>query len=144
MSATLKPVSAANPAVRTGACPIEQLIRRASRAKYTDEYNCKLFRLFPWPGNVETKRPLTEFGATWVILEPGRQVDLHDHEEEESFIGLSGEAELVIGSQRTNLGPGDVVFVPRSIPHSLINHSKAENFVFIDIYWDLGGPLQSS
>lgn len=139
MSAKPKAVSAVNYDMLNGACPIEQLVRRGSQAKYTDEYNCKLFRLFPWPGNVETRRPMTECGATWVILEPGKKVDLHDHDEEESFVALSGSAELIVGAESTDLGPGDVVYVPRSIPHSLINHSKSENFVFIDIYWDLGG-----
>jgi quercetin dioxygenase-like cupin family protein len=125
--------------ILTAKCPIESLIRRGSGAKFTDEYNCKLFRLFPWPRLVQTRRPLTEFGATWVILESGKTVALHDHDEEETFVALSGSAELIVGKQSTQLDAGDVAYIPRSMPHSLVNHSEGVPFVFIDIYWDFGG-----
>jgi quercetin dioxygenase-like cupin family protein len=136
---SLKSRSTSNDSIVTGECAIESLVRRGASATYTDEYNCKLFRLYPWPRSVETKRALTEFGATWVVLEPGKQVNMHDHDEEESFIGVAGEAELIVGTQATVLRPGDIAYIPRSIPHSLINHSTDMNFTFIDIYWDFGG-----
>jgi quercetin dioxygenase-like cupin family protein len=139
MSLTPNAASNSSHSIVMGECPIEDLIRRSTNAAYTDEYNCKLFRLYPWPGSVETKRTLTEFGATWVVLEPGKQVDMHDHDEEETFIAVTGTAELIVGAQAAMLAPGDIAYIPRSIRHSLINHSHDENFVFIDIYWDYGG-----
>lgn len=123
---------------------IETLVRRGADAIFTDEYNCKLFRLFPWPGRVETIRPLTEFGATWVVLDPGKAVARHDHDEEECFVVVAGRADLSVASQSTQLSAGDVAYIPRSIPHALVNRSGDAPFVFIDIYWDLGGNSVTS
>jgi quercetin dioxygenase-like cupin family protein len=139
MSSLAAPRIDSEPNVLTGECRIESLVRRGSEAKFTDEYNCKLFRLFPWPELVQTRRPLTEFGATWVVLESGKRVVLHDHDEEETFVAISGSAELIVGNQSTQLHAGDVAYIPRSVPHSLVNHAEKSPFVFIDIYWDLGG-----
>src|SRR5436309_1395111 len=38
---------------------LEALIRRGSAARFSDEYNCKIRRLFPWPEHVDNKRHLT-------------------------------------------------------------------------------------
>lgn len=122
-----------------GGKTLESNVRRHQNAKFTDEYNCKLHRLFPWPNRVETKRPLTEYGATWVVLEPGRKIPEHDHDEEECFVVVSGEATLTLGREKTTLGHGDVAYIPRHAPHSLSNNSASVDFVFVDIYWDMGG-----
>lgn len=125
------------------ALPIESYIRRYADLTFTDEYNCKLRRLFPWAGQVNTKRPLTEFGCIWVQVEPHTDVDRHAHDEEETFIVVSGEAELAIESQVTTIGFGDVVYLPRHMHHQLRNRSHLP-FVMIDIYWDWGGQSDSS
>lgn len=139
MSSSATPNVCLESGVLTGKCQIESLVRRGSEATFTDEYNCKLFRLFPWPQFVQTRRPLTEFGATWVILESGKTVSLHDHDEEETFVAISGSAELIVGKQSTQLNAGDVAYIPRSVPHSLVNRAEGVPFVFIDIYWDFCG-----
>jgi quercetin dioxygenase-like cupin family protein len=73
-----------------------------------------------------------------VTLEPGKQVDLHDHDEEETFIAVSGNAILEIDGQATELRASDVAYIPRMSKHSLRNLGT-DPFVMIDIYWDLGG-----
>ncbi len=118
---------------------LEALVRRGAPAPFTDEYGCKLRRLLPWPGQAETKRPVTEFGVIWVVIEPGKAVDAHLHDEEETFIVLSGSAELVLGQERTSLAAGDTVYIPRFAQHSLRNESDTAPFVMIDIYWDWQG-----
>ncbi|HEX6376092.1 MAG TPA: cupin domain-containing protein [Allosphingosinicella sp.] len=120
-----------------GAAPASRsYLRPAAEAAYTDEYDVKLRRLFPWPGRVETNRPITGFGAIWVVIEPGKVVETHDHDEEECFIVVDGRAELVLNDQPMNLTKGDVVYIPRLAPHSLRNLSDRSDFVMIDIYWD--------
>ncbi|WP_375411107.1 cupin domain-containing protein [uncultured Bradyrhizobium sp.] len=115
----------------------QNLVRRGDMASFTDEYNCKLRRLYPWPGVVETKRPMTEFGAIWAIVEPGKTVDSHSHDEEETFIVIGGCATLKLDGQTTTLQPGDVAYIPRFARHELQNRSATEPFVFVNIYWDL-------
>ncbi|MCF5714919.1 cupin domain-containing protein [Pseudomonas tremae] len=122
---------------------IESYIRRHADMTFTNEYNCKLRRLFPWPGSVNTKRPLTEFGCIWVQVEPGTDVDRHAHDEEETFIVIAGQAELSIESQTTTIKFGDVIYLPRHFQHQLRNQSS-EAFVMIDIYWDWGGKSDST
>jgi mannose-6-phosphate isomerase-like protein (cupin superfamily) len=120
---------------------VDQLVRRGATAGFSDEYNCKIRRLFPWPDRVNTKRPMTEFGCMLVTLEPGKQVELHDHDEEETFIVISGEAILEVAGKSTTLGSNDVAYIPRLAKHSLRNEG-ASAFVMLDIYWDLGGSAQ--
>jgi len=121
---------------------LSTLVRRIPEAIYTDEYNCKLRRLYPWPGRVETKRPLTEFGVIWVVLEPGKAVDAHDHDEEETFIVIEGQARLTLNGEEVLLSRGDVAYIPRFARHQLHNVSDSRPFAMIDIYWDWRGRSQ--
>src|SRR5260370_40297537 len=120
---------------------LEALIRRGSAARFSDEYNCKIRRLFPWPDRVNTKRPLTEYGCMLVTLEAGKQVDCHNHNEEETFIVISGIAFLDVEGSTTTLKSNDVAYIPRNANHSLRNDGPAE-FAMLDIYWDLGGRTE--
>lgn len=117
---------------------IEKLVRRSDGWAFSFEYNCDMRRVFPWPGMAETKRPITEFGVVWVEVAPGTKVERHDHDEEESFMIVSGQAELHIENQTTTLNVGDVVYVPRGFEHQMCNPGT-EKLVFIDIYWDFKG-----
>ena len=123
---------------------IERLIRRNQTASFTDEYNCKLRRLFPWTDAVNTKRPITEFGVIWVVVEPNTAVDKHNHDEEETFIAVGGEAELTIGDEKTMIRPGDVIYLPRFSEHQLHNLSPTLPFTMIDIYWDWAGKSDAT
>ncbi|OBY27620.1 cupin domain-containing protein [Leisingera sp. JC1] len=114
---------------------IETLVRRGESAVATREYNADLRRLLPWPGHVNSKRPLTEFGAILVTIRPQEDVDAHRHDEEECFIVTAGQADLEIEGQLTQLSVGDVVYIPRFWMHKLRN-PNSESFVFVDLYWD--------
>jgi mannose-6-phosphate isomerase-like protein (cupin superfamily) len=115
---------------------IEDLIRRSANARFTREYNCDLRRLYPWPGRIETKRQMTEMGVIWIVVEARSVVDRHHHDEEESFVVISGRGDFELEGQTACLYPGDVAYVPRSWRHQIANPYD-ENFVFLDIYWDL-------
>jgi quercetin dioxygenase-like cupin family protein len=118
--------------------PLETLVRRGADARYSDEYNCRIRRLFPWPDQVNTKRPLTEYGCMLVTLESGKHVDRHSHDEEEAFVVISGSARLSVEGEETTLHATDVAYIPRNASHALRNKGP-EDFVMLDIYWDLGG-----
>lgn len=118
---------------------IDQLIRRGASAIYANEYGVKTRRLFPWIGKVNTKRQLTEAGCMFVLLAPGEFVDPHKHNEEETFIVLSGQAILAINEEQTVIGKGDVAYIPRHSIHEIRNASDNENFEMLDIYWDENG-----
>ena len=115
---------------------IERLVRRRSAATFRREYNCNLRRLFPWPGMVETKRPVTELGCIWVVVDPDCTVDSHEHDEEEAFIVVSGRARITVSGLETEIAAGDVAYIPRLARHEIVNPSEVEPFVMIDLYWD--------
>jgi quercetin dioxygenase-like cupin family protein len=56
-------------------------------------------------------------------IPPGVAVGIHAHAEPETFIGVSGEVEGLLGDRWTPLGPGDVVHVPGHVPHAWRNRS---------------------
>lgn len=117
---------------------IEDLVQRHKGSEMTFEYNCDMRRIYPWRDKVNTKRPITEFGMIWVEVKPGTEVAAHDHDEEESFLIVSGKAELEIEGQSTVLKRGDVVYIPRFWTHQMKNPFE-ETLVFADIYWDWKG-----
>lgn len=117
---------------------IEDLVQRSDDAGFTFEYNCNMRRIYPWTGVANTKRPMTEFGLVWVEVDPGTAVDAHEHDEEETFLILSGRAQLELEGQVTTLSAGDVVYIPRYWRHQMRN-PFADKLVFADIYWDFKG-----
>lgn len=114
---------------------IEAFIQRHDRAVTSLEYNCHLRRLYPWAGIANTKRPVSEFGAVWVTIDPQTHADEHEHDEEETFLMITGKAHFYLEGQSTELRPGDVAYVPRYWRHQMCNTGE-DPVVFIDIYWD--------
>lgn len=117
---------------------VEELIQRRDTSDFSFEYNCNLRRIYPWNGKVDTKRQITEFGTVWVEVKSKTEADAHHHDEEESFLIISGKAELEIEGQSTILKTGDVAYIPRFFFHQIKNPFD-ELLVFIDIYWDWKG-----
>lgn len=59
----------------------------------------------------------------YVLIEennvPGVSIPMHVHEnEDEIFRVIEGALEVQVGNQKIVLGPGDMAFAPRGIPHS--------------------------
>lgn len=117
---------------------IEELVQRRGDAEFTFEYNCNMRRIFPWTGIANTKKTITEFGMIWVEVEPGTEVVAHQHDEEESFLIISGKAVLHLERQVTVLSHGDLVYIPRFWTHQMKNPFE-ETLVFADLYWDWRG-----
>lgn len=59
------------------------------------------------------------FSLMEVVNPPGTGVPPHAHRhEDETFCILDGLAELTVGGRQMHAGPGDVVFLPRNVPHA--------------------------
>lgn len=117
---------------------IDELVQRYKDSEFTFEYNCDMRRIYPWGDTADTKRPISEFGMIWVEVKSGTEVVAHEHDEEESFLIISGKAELEVEGQSTVLERGDVVYIPRFWTHQMKNPFE-ETLVFADIYWDWKG-----
>jgi len=59
------------------------------------------------------------FGLTESIQMPGSEPPLHVHDrEDESFYVLKGEVFVIVGGVVHRLSPGDMLFLPRGVPHT--------------------------
>jgi mannose-6-phosphate isomerase-like protein (cupin superfamily) len=66
----------------------------------------------------------TNFALGVVVLEPnGGQVPWHNHEQEEVYFIMEGEAEMCIGSERQTLLANQAVYIPSMEFHQLTNRS---------------------
>jgi quercetin dioxygenase-like cupin family protein len=70
---------------------------------------------------------LTESSFSWhAVLAPGTFVPPHVHPTQDEFIYmLEGRFDLVLDGQAANALAGDLIRLPRGIPHGLFNHSQA-------------------
>jgi mannose-6-phosphate isomerase-like protein (cupin superfamily) len=64
---------------------------------------------------------------SYVSVFPDCEVPRHVHEnEEQTYIILDGEGEVVLGGEKFNVSNGYVVFIPVGIEHSIRNTGKKE------------------
>lgn len=64
----------------------------------------------------------TSFCMGYVTLEPrGGQVPWHNHEQEEVYVILEGEAEMCLDEERQTLRAGQAVYIPPFSFHQLTN-----------------------
>ncbi len=77
----------------------------------------------------QTYKPLlvTESSFSWhALLPPGTFVPPHIHPTQDEFIYVfEGRFDLVLDGQQANASAGDLIRLPRGIPHGLFNHSQA-------------------
>ena len=77
----------------------------------------------------QTYKPLlvTESSFSWhALLPPGTFVPPHIHPTQDEFIYVfEGRFDLVLDGQQSNASAGDLIRLPRGIPHGLFNHSQA-------------------
>jgi mannose-6-phosphate isomerase-like protein (cupin superfamily) len=107
------------------------------RTEQTDhtaqEYGGSFRRLYPWNGVVTPP-----WGAAMMSLEPGGVSIPHDHDEEETFIFISGEGVITVDKEEGAVSKGDVVYLPRFSRHFVKNTSATELLQFLCIWW--GAP----
>ena len=81
-----------------------------------------------------------------VSLAPGMGVPRHIHtREDEAYYVLSGELEVIVGSEVFVLRAGDTLVAPRAVPHRLRNTGNGENHYLL-VFWPSGfeGFLQAT
>jgi oxalate decarboxylase/phosphoglucose isomerase-like protein (cupin superfamily) len=108
-------------------------IARSSGAEKKYEYGCDLRRLFPWPGVAE---PF--WGSAIASVRPNEATSPHSHDEEETFIILSGGGDISIDGETASVERGDVIYLPRNSHHTIRNTSGKEPLEFLTIFW--GSP----
>ena len=109
-------------------------ISREIEAETTYEYGCDLRRLYPWK---EVSDPIY-WGAALGSVRVGEATTPHSHDEEETFLILSGHGAISMDGDRTSVLPGDIVYLPRGSRHTLENCSPTDPLRFLTIYW--GSP----
>jgi len=78
-------------------------------------------------GQIYTPLQVTESSFSWhALLPPGTFVPPHIHPTQDEFIYmLEGRFDLLLDGQSANASAGDLIRLPRGIPHGLFNHSQA-------------------
>lgn len=109
-------------------------ISRASEAQSAYEYGCDLRRLYPWNGVADP----AFWGAAIASVRPGEATTPHNHDEEETFVIMSGRGVINVDGEESAVSAGDVVYLPRGSTHTLANHSDSERLDFLTIFW--GSP----
>jgi len=87
-------------------------------------------RLYPWPGRVESP-----WGSAWIVINPGKYSTPHWHDEEETFLILSGSGEMIVDGEARAVTKGDVIYLPRCSTHTLKNSHDSEDLEMLCIWW---------
>lgn len=106
------------------------LIQTAAEAQFKQEYGGEFRRLYPKKGLAETS-----WGSAWMVIQPGTTSTPHNHDEEETFIILSGEGEMFVDGETRIVGKGDVIYLPPFSQHCLRNVSKDKELDLLCIWW---------
>jgi mannose-6-phosphate isomerase-like protein (cupin superfamily) len=78
------------------------------------------------------------WGSAIATVRPGEATTPHSHDEEETFIILSGKGHMSVDAEVTEVEAGDVIYLPRGSQHMLANASLDEPLSFLTIFW--GSP----
>ena len=105
-------------------------VQAASEARISDEYGGEFRRLYPWPNIVDTP-----WGSAWMVITPGTGSTPHSHDENETFIILSGRGEMTVNDEVRVVEKGDVVYLPPFSRHTLRNLSEIKNLEMLCIWW---------
>ncbi|GAD90002.1 hypothetical protein VHA01S_031_00150 [Vibrio halioticoli NBRC 102217] len=110
-----------------------QLTKLLQEQDVKEEYGLKGVRTFPWSGVV------APFGSGYCIVSPQSETFRHVNEpsdEEELFVGCQGRAVVLLGDKRIPIQAGDQIYIPRGVPHSILNESNEDEFHFFTIWWN--------
>ncbi len=99
------------------------------------EYGLDGIRTFPWE-NVNTP-----IGSGYCIVRPLTETLPHinqPNDEDELFVGIQGQALVVIEGKEYPFTQGDQIFIPRGSHHYVRNNSD-QSFHFFTIWWNQTG-----
>lgn len=108
-------------------------IRKANTDLTKAEYGGEFRRLYPW---AEVVTP--PWGSAWMTVAPGTKSTRHNHDEDETFIILSGSGVMHVDEEKQPVERGDVIYLPRFSQHYLENTSTNIPLEMLTIWW--GAP----
>lgn len=112
-----------------------EIVKRFTRESLVYSYDVDAISLLPWEGvNVP-------FEGAYCIARPHSKSLEHINfplGEQELFICISGEADVVIGDSRFPAKRGDVFFVPQNTMH-YVENTLDEPFHYYAIWWNRQG-----
>ncbi len=74
-----------------------------------------------WTRFEAPEAPFSEVGINLRMLEPGQpSTKYHAENAEETFLVLSGRCLAIVGGQKRELGPWDLLHCPPGVPHALV------------------------
>jgi oxalate decarboxylase/phosphoglucose isomerase-like protein (cupin superfamily) len=115
-----------------------EIVKRFDQESLVYSYDVDAISLLPWEGvNVP-------FEGAYCIVRPHSKSLEHINfplGEQELFICISGEANVVIGDNRLAAKKGDVFVVPPNTMHSVEN-TLDEPFHYYAIWWNRQGALR--
>jgi pimeloyl-ACP methyl ester carboxylesterase/quercetin dioxygenase-like cupin family protein len=88
-----------------------------------------------WVVGSHTGASLIAFGQSTYPFQATHENHYHPNAEEVVMV-LSGRGTQIVGSERLDMGPGDICFIPRNTPHRITGTSEEEDLV---ILWAFGG-----
>jgi methionyl-tRNA synthetase len=107
------------------------MIRKLSPDQLIEAYSIKAQLFYPWEGVVGTP-----FGSAWAIVPPSQRVKPHQHHERETFFIVRGCGRMTVGGDSTEVGQGDVIYIPPFSDHILENTSETEELHFVALWWE--------
>ena len=84
----------------------------------------------PYDGNtyefVGSQYKDIEVSFIWVDMPPGGMIRLHKHPYKEIFIIQEGVATFTVGSATLEANAGQIIIVPKDVPHKFMNLSDRQ------------------
>lgn len=93
------------------------------------EYGLDAKRLMPWAA---LKAP---FEGAWCVVRSNSKTTRHAHSDRELFIGVEGEALVIVGDEVHRIRKGDFIAIPPATEHH-IDNPNAVDFEMMSVWWD--------
>ncbi len=68
----------------------------------------------------------------WVMIEPGATQQPHHHMPEQSYVVVSGQGRIMVGSDIADVKAGDLVYVPSNAEHAVEN-AGTEMLIYVSV-----------
>lgn len=123
---TLPELSARAP---QGTPPQAPFVLRAADSRFAQHYRLMGFDLYLKVAGQDTQGQVSVFTGTYHKGD-GPPLHVHYHQDEEFYI-VAGDFLVQVGEQRYTLHAGDVVFLPRNLPHGFRVLSDTAQMLFL-------------
>ncbi|WP_428268665.1 FAD-dependent oxidoreductase [Haliangium sp.] len=74
--------------------------------------------------------------ASWVLVGPGERSQRHRHHEGETWIVMEGHGRVTMDDDGCDISPGDAIYMPPFVAHTIHNPSKTRRLLFLSMWWE--------